>query len=91
MKAAVYHGPCGLRAEEVPVCDVTPPLLTGYEISGVVAAEGAMTMYFGLAAPGESFPIKPDAIFKKELHVTSSYINPYTFERAAQVLENVWI
>lgn len=45
-------------------------------------------MFFGLAAPGESFPIKPDDIFKKELTVTSSYINPYTFERAISVLES---
>lgn len=45
-------------------------------------------MYFGLAAPDESFPIRPDDIFKKELRITSSYINPYTFERAVQVLES---
>lgn len=52
------------------------------------AGKGATIMYFGLAAPEESFPIKPDDIFKKELRITSSYINPYTFERAVQVLES---
>ena len=52
------------------------------------AGKGATIMYFGLAAPEESFPIKPDDIFKKELHITSSYINPYSFERAIQVLES---
>ena len=51
-----------------------------------VAGKGAAVMFFGLAAPGESFPIQPDDIFKKELKITSSYINPYTFERAIQVL-----
>ena len=52
------------------------------------AGKAATVMFFGLAAPGESFPIKPDDIFKKELTVTSSYINPYTFERAISVLES---
>ena len=37
--------------------------------------------------PGRKFPICPDDLFKKELKVMSSYINPYTFERAMQVLE----
>lgn len=48
----------------------------------------ATIMYFGLASPEDSFPIKPDDIFKKELKITSSFINPYTFERAIQVLES---
>lgn len=52
------------------------------------AGKGATIMFFGLAAPDESFPIKPDDIFKKELHITSSYINPYSFERAIQILES---
>lgn len=52
-----------------------------------LAGRGAVIMYFGLAAPGESFPIKPEDIFKKELTITSSYINPYTFERAIQILD----
>lgn len=52
------------------------------------AGKGATIMYFGLASPEESFPIRPDDIFKKELHITSSYINPYSFERAIQILES---
>ena len=52
------------------------------------AGKGATIMYFGLAAPEESFPIRPDDIFKKELHITSYYINPYSFERAIQILES---
>lgn len=52
------------------------------------AGKGATIMFFGLEAPEESFPIRPDDIFKKELHITSSYINPYSFERAIQILES---
>lgn len=52
------------------------------------AGKCATVMLFGLAAPEESVPVKPDDIFKKELHITSSFINPYTYERAIQVLES---
>lgn len=52
------------------------------------AGKGATIMYFGLAAPEEAFPLKPDDVFKKELTITSSFINPYTFERAINVLES---
>ena len=52
------------------------------------AGKGATVMFFGLASPEDSFPLKPDDVFKKELHITSSFINPYTYERAIQVLES---
>ena len=52
------------------------------------AGRGATVMYFGLAAPEEAYPLKPDVVFKKELTITSSFINPYTFERAIRVLES---
>lgn len=52
------------------------------------AGKGATVMYFGLASPDESYPLKPDDVFKKELTITSSFINPYTFERAIRVLES---
>lgn len=52
------------------------------------AGKGATVMYFGLASPEDSYPLKPDDVFKKELTITSSFINPYTFERAVRVLES---
>lgn len=52
------------------------------------AGKGATVMYFGLASPEAAYPLKPDLVFKKELTITSSFINPYTFERAIQVLES---
>ena len=53
-----------------------------------VAGKTCTVMLFGLASPEESFPLKPDDVFKKELKITSSFINPYTFERAIAVLES---
>lgn len=52
------------------------------------AGKGATVMFFGLVGPEDSFPLKPDMVFKKELKITSSFINPYTFERAIAVLES---
>lgn len=52
------------------------------------AGKGGTVMFFGLASPNDSFPLKPDDVFKKELKITSSFINPYTFERAVAVLES---
>lgn len=53
-----------------------------------LAGKAATVMFFGLTAPEDSFPLKPDDVFKKELKITSSFINPYTFERAIAVLES---
>ncbi len=50
------------------------------------AGKGATVMFFGLAGPDDAISVKPDDIFKKELHITSSFINPYTFTRAIDVL-----
>lgn len=52
------------------------------------AGKCATVILFGLSSPDESFPLKPDDLFKKELHLVSSFINPYTYERAIQVLES---
>ena len=49
-------------------------------------AERVQVMMFGLTAPDAVATIKPYEIFQKELKVTSSFINPYTFSRAIQVL-----
>lgn len=45
-------------------------------------------MLFGLTGPDVSVQIKPDVIFKKELKITSSFINPYTFARTVALIES---
>ncbi|MCD7817539.1 MAG: zinc-dependent alcohol dehydrogenase family protein [Lachnospiraceae bacterium] len=52
------------------------------------AGKGATVMFFGLAGPDDAISLKPDDVFKKELHITSSFINPYTFSRAIQILDS---
>ncbi len=50
------------------------------------AGKGATVMMFGLVAPEATATIKPYEIFQKEITLTSSFINPYTFDRAIEVL-----
>ena len=50
------------------------------------AGRGATVMLFGLVAPDVTVSIKPYEVFQKELKVTASFINPYTFDRAIEVL-----
>lgn len=52
------------------------------------AGNGATVMMYGLTGPEAELTILPDLVFKKELKLTSSFINPYTFERAVTVLES---
>jgi threonine dehydrogenase-like Zn-dependent dehydrogenase len=52
------------------------------------AGMGATVMMFGLTGPDARLSVKPDDIFKKELKLTSSFINPYTFKRAVALIES---
>lgn len=50
------------------------------------AGKGATVMMFGLVAPDATATIKPYEFFQKEIKLTSSFINPYTFDRAIEIL-----
>ena len=50
------------------------------------AGNGAFVMFFGLTGPSEEISVKPYDIFKKELTIRSSFINPYTFNRSIALL-----
>ena len=50
------------------------------------AGKGGTVMMFGLVAPDATATIKPYEIFQKEIKLTASFINPYTFDRAIEVL-----
>jgi L-iditol 2-dehydrogenase len=50
------------------------------------AGKGAVVMMFGLVPADAATSIKPYELFQKELKLTSSFINPYTFNRAIEVL-----
>ena len=51
-----------------------------------LAGKGAVIMLFGLTEPACEIPLRPYELFRKELTITSSFINPYTFNRAIALL-----
>lgn len=52
------------------------------------AGKGASIMLFGLGGPDDVIKIKPFDVFRKELKIMASYINPLTQGRAADLLNS---
>ena len=53
-----------------------------------LAGKKSIVMFFGLTAPNDIINIKPFEIFKKELEIKASYINPYTQQRAIDMIDS---
>lgn len=53
-----------------------------------IAGCKSVVMMFGLTAPQDVMPIKPFEIFKKEIVLKASFINPYTQKRALELIDN---
>ena len=43
-------------------------------------------MLFGLTGPDDELKIKPFELFQKEITIKTSFVNPYAFERAVNLL-----
>lgn len=53
-----------------------------------IAGKHSVVMMFGLTAPEDTVDIKPFEVFKKEITLKASFINPYTFRRALALIES---
>lgn len=53
-----------------------------------IAGNKAIVMMFGLTKPDDTISIKPFELFKKELELKTSYINPYTQKRALDLIDS---
>ena len=53
-----------------------------------IAGKKSTVMMFGLTAPNDEMTIKPFQLFKKEIVLKASFINPYTQKRALELIEN---
>lgn len=53
-----------------------------------IAGKKSTVMLFGLTAPEEVLGVKPFELFKKEINLKASYINPYTQKRALDLIES---
>ncbi|GAA0706326.1 zinc-dependent alcohol dehydrogenase family protein [Paraclostridium ghonii] len=52
------------------------------------AGKKSTVMMFGLTKPNDTIDIKPFDIFKKEIVLKSSFINPYTQDRAIKLIDS---
>jgi len=73
----------GVRADRVIECAGRTETVS---LAIRAASKGATVMIFGLTPPQATVDIQPFEIFKKELHITSSFVNPYTESRAVELL-----
>lgn len=53
-----------------------------------IAGKNSVVMLFGLTKPDAELSIKPFELFKKEIVIKSSFINPYTQKRAVSLIES---
>ena len=53
-----------------------------------LAGNKSTVMLFGLTKPGDEISIKPFEIFKKEITIKASFINPYTQKRALSLIDS---
>ena len=53
-----------------------------------IAGKKSTVMMFGLTKPDEEIAIKPFDIFRKEIELKASFINPYTMERAVELINS---
>ncbi len=56
-----------------------------------IAGYKGLVMMFGLTGPNDEIKVKPFSVFKKELVITSSFINPCTHQRALDLIDNARI
>ena len=52
-----------------------------------IAGKKSTVMLFGLTAPADEMTVKPFEIFKKEITLKASFINPYTQKRALNLID----
>ena len=52
------------------------------------AGKKSTVMLFGLGSPDDEIPVKPFELFKKEITLKASYINPYTQGRALELIKS---
>lgn len=53
-----------------------------------IAGKKSTVMMFGLTAPDDELKIKPFEIFQKEIVLKASFINPYTQQRAIELIDS---
>jgi 2-desacetyl-2-hydroxyethyl bacteriochlorophyllide A dehydrogenase len=53
-----------------------------------LCGKGGTVMMFGLTPPDCEIALQPFDVFRRELHLTASFINPYTLQRSLNLIES---
>ncbi len=80
-----------LRDRAVPPIDVAIECVglgATVEMAMRLCGRGGTVMMFGLTPPDCEIPLKPFDVFRRELNITASFINPYTLQRALNLIES---
>lgn len=59
----------------------------GFKICFEKVKKGGTVLQFGVISKGEKVKISPFEIYKKELKILGSYLNPFTMEEAVKIIE----
>ncbi|HLP16978.1 MAG TPA: zinc-binding dehydrogenase, partial [Bacteroidota bacterium] len=51
-----------------------------------LSRRGGRVVLFGVCPIGETIPMEPNRIYSHELTIAGSYVNPFTFSRAADLI-----
>ncbi|HHT24194.1 MAG TPA: zinc-dependent alcohol dehydrogenase family protein [Clostridiaceae bacterium] len=62
-------------------------LVSTAEYSVQYAGKKGKVMLFGLTNPDDTIKVKPFEIFQKELTITSSFVNPFSMQRAVALMK----
>jgi 2-desacetyl-2-hydroxyethyl bacteriochlorophyllide A dehydrogenase len=54
-----------------------------------IIAPAGKVLLFGVAPPNKKVEVEPFLIYRKEVKILGSYVNPYTMHRAVNILRNV--
>ncbi len=81
--AAVVYEHTAVGADVVIECVGKPATM---QSSLHLARRGGVVEFFGVCPIGVSIPVEPHQIYFNELTIVGSYVNPYTFTRAAALL-----
>ncbi len=56
------------------------------ELALQLVRRGGTIVFFGVCPHDETFPLSPHDVYARELSIVGSYVNPYTFARAIDLL-----
>lgn len=74
--------------KQVDVCIECVGLVNTMKMAIEYTGNCGTAMLFGLTNPDSEMPVKPFDIFKKEISIKASFINPYTQKRALNILSS---